>query len=66
LPANTRITANNMLPKTPKWESNGTGAAQVVNVKIDTPKQRQPRLMGWVEAQRQADSWGRYSGNYFK
>jgi hypothetical protein len=66
LPANTRITAHNMLPKTPKWESNGTGAAQVVNVKIDQPKQKQPRLMGWVEAQRQADSWGRYSGNYFK
>jgi hypothetical protein len=66
LPANTRITAHNMLPKTPKWESNGTGTAQSVTVKIDQPKQRQPRLMGWVEAQRQADSWGRYSGNYFK
>jgi hypothetical protein len=55
-----------MLPKTPKWESNGTGGAQSVTVKIDQPKQKQPRLMGWVDAHRQADSWGRYSGNYFK
>jgi hypothetical protein len=66
LPANTKITAHNMLPKTPKWESNGTGGAQSVTVKIDQPKQKQPRLMGWVDAHRQADSWGRYSGNYFK
>jgi hypothetical protein len=66
LPRGTVVEPYTMLPKTPKWESNGTGAAQVVNVKIDQPKQKQPRLMGWVEAQRQADSWGRYSGNYFK
>lgn len=72
-PAGTKITPNNMLPVTPKWESNHTGsdnrdvvAAIDRLARKEQPKQRGAKLAGWVEAQRQADAWNRYTNNHFR
>lgn len=71
LPKGTKVTPNNMLPVTPEWTSNRSDNRDVVSA-IDRlygkeqPRQTQPRLQGWVEAQRQADAWNAYSGRHFK
>lgn len=71
LPKGTKVTPNNMLPVTPEWTSIRSDNRDVVSA-IDRlygkeqPRQTQPRLQGWVEAQRQADAWNTYSGRHFK
>lgn len=72
-PAGTKITPNHLLPETPRWNSSRTDSPDVVAaVKENTraiksqPKPANTRLSGWVDAQRQADAWNKYSTNHFK
>lgn len=70
LPKGTIITPHGMLPETPNWVANRTDNSDVVNAinKLgrNQQPQRTPKLAGWVEAQRQADAFNRYSANHFK
>lgn len=71
LPKGTKITPHHMLPEMPQWTSNRTDNSDVVAAvdrlyRKEQPKQGSQRLSGWVTAQRQADAWNRYTGQYFK
>lgn len=71
LPKGTKITPHGMLPETPKWTQSRTDNSDVVAAIDRLSRKEQPRaskakLSGWVEAQRQADAWNRYSTQHFK
>jgi hypothetical protein len=71
LPKGTKITPNHMLPKTPEWVSSTTDNRGVIDAidrlaSKEQPRQRTPRLAGWVEAQRQADAWNNTVRNHFR
>lgn len=71
LPKGTKITPHHMLPEMPQWVGNRTDNSDVVAAvdrlyRKEQPKQGSQRLSGWITAQRQADAWNRYAGQYFK
>lgn len=74
LPKGTKITPHNMLPETPKWTESRTDNRDIVDAVKEVSKevrrnqqtQKQPKLTGWVAAQRQADAWASYSTNHFR
>jgi len=70
LPRGTVVEPYKMLPETPKWTSTRSDNRDVVEAidrlsRKDT-RQKQPRLSGWIEAQRQADAWNGYRASRFK